>query len=136
MATRDDLESYLIRLGPSYEEIEDGMWIVHAAEDGGAQVVVHHSPPVVLLRLKVMDLPADVDDARLAQLYRRLLELNAEDVLHGSYGVEEGDVILSDALELASLDFHELQSSYESMVFAASSHLPGLASLVPVAHEG
>lgn len=135
MATRDDIESYLIRLGGEHEEVDDGMWVVHPGDEAGAPVVVHHSPPVVLLRLKVMGLP-DADDARLAGLYRRLLELNAEDIVHGSYGVEEGDVILSDALELESLDFHGLRSSFESMIFAASSHLPGLASLVPVAHEG
>lgn len=135
MATRDDIESYMIRLGESYEEVDDGMWIVQSGDEGGTPIVVHYSPPVVLLRLKMMDVP-DTDESRLTGLYRRLLELNAEDIVHGSYGIEEGDVILSDALELETLDFHEVRSSYESMVFAASSHLPGLASLVSVAHEG
>lgn len=135
MTTREDLESYFIRMGVDYEEVDEGMWAVKS-DDDGASVIVHYSPPVVLLRLKVMDLPADSDDTRLATLYRRLLELNAGDILHGAYGIEEREVVLSDALELEDLDFSELRSSYESMIFAATSHVSALAALVPVAQEG
>lgn len=135
MTTREDLESFLIRMGLESEEVEDGMWIAQGP-DGGAPIVVHYSPPVLLLRLKVIDLPAGTGDSALAALYRRLLELNANDIVHGAYGIEEGDVILSDTLDLETLDFQELRSSYESMAFAASSHLSGLAELVSVAHEG
>jgi hypothetical protein len=135
MTTREDLESYFIRMGLDVEEVADGMWVVPGA-DAGAPIVVHYSPPVVVLRLKVMDLPGDADDARLGTFFRRLLEINANDIVHGSYGIEEGDVVLSDALDLETLDFSELRSSYESLIFAASSHLPGLIDLLPVAHEG
>jgi hypothetical protein len=65
-----------------------------------------------------------------------MLELNATDLVHGSYGIEEGDVALSDALELETLDFQELRNSYESIVFAATSHMKDVAELVPVAHKG
>jgi len=62
-------------------------------------------------------------------LYRKLLELNAGDILHGSYGIEENEIVLSDALELDTMDFAELRSSYESMVYAATSHLPRLVEV-------
>lgn len=135
MTTREDLESYIVRLGVEHEEVADDMWVVRGP-DGGAPVVVHYSPPVVVLRLKVMDLPPTSDDAQFAALYRRLLELNATDIVHGSYGIDDGDLVLSDALELETLDFHELRSSYESLALAASTHMPDLAALAPVAHEG
>lgn len=135
MVTREDFESYLIRLGAEVEEVADGMWALRTAESA-APVVVHYTPPVAILRLKVMDLPADADDVRFAALYRRLLELNATDIVHGSYGIEGTDLILSDALDVETLDFPELRNSFESLVFAASTHLPGLAELIPVAHEG
>lgn len=135
MTSREDLESYLLRMGVEYREVDDGMWLLSGSEDG-AGVVVNYTPPVVLLRLKVMQLPAEQDDARLAGFYRRLLELNATDIVHGSYGIETNEVVLSDALDLENLDFSELRSSYESLVLAASSHTPALAELVPVAHEG
>src|SRR5688572_12423929 len=135
MVSREDLESYLLRLGVDYEEVDDAMWQLKP-EGPGASVVMSYSPPVVLLRLKVMELPQEADDVRLAPFFRRLLELNATDILHGSYGIEANEVVLSDALELQDLDFTELRSSYESMVLAATSHTPGLSELVPVAHEG
>lgn len=135
MTTKEDLESFLIRMGVEYEELEEAMWLVKPS-DTAADVVVIYTPPVVLLRLKVMDLPSDIDDTKLAAFYRRLLEINASEIVHGSYGIEESNVVISDALELEDLDFSELRSSFESMVLAATSHMPALAELVPVAHEG
>jgi hypothetical protein len=129
MMTREDLESYLIRMEHDFEEIEESMWRIDSEDDGTA-VVVNYTPPLVVLRLKVMTLPAGADDSRLSTFYRRLLELNATDIVHGSYGIEAQEVVLSDALELETLDFTELRSSYESMTMAASSHLPELASIV------
>ena len=135
MTSREDIESFLDRMDVEYEEVDDAMWML---KPGGetATVALNYAPPVVLMRIKVMELPGERDDARLAGFYRKLLELNATDVLHGSYGIEANDVVLSDALELENLDFSELRSSFESMVLAASSHAPQLSELVPVAHEG
>jgi hypothetical protein len=71
-----------------------------------------------------------------------MLELNATDIVHGSYGIEAQEIVLSDALELETLDFVELRSSYESLTMAASSHLPELAAIVeqgtaaPAVQEG
>jgi hypothetical protein len=134
MRTREDLESYFIQMGIDFEEVDEEMWVLKGQE-GDVAIVCNYSPPVVVLQVKVMDLP-DADDARLAGLYRRLLELNATDILHGSYGIEENEIVLSDALELQDLDFSELRSSYESLAFAATSHVPALAELVPAVHEG
>ena len=135
MINREDLESFFIRMGVEAEEVDENMWVLEA-EEGETNVVVTYAPPVMLLRLKVMGLPGDANDQQLAPLYRKLLELNASDLVHGSYGIEEGDVALSDALELETLDFQELRASYESIVFAATSHMKDLAELVPVAHKG
>jgi hypothetical protein len=141
MMTRDDLESYLIRMELDYQEIADGLWVIKSGENT-TPIVVNYSPPVVVLRLKVLDLPEVNDDVRLAPLYRRLLELNATDIVHGSYGIEAQEVVLSDALELENLDFVELRSSYESLTLAASSHLPELVAIVdqgvvaPAAQQG
>jgi len=135
MTNREDLESYFIRMGVETDEVDDNMWVLKGGE-GETDVVVTYAPPVVVLRLKVMDLPEDASDHQLAGLFRKLLELNSSDLVHGSYGIEEGDVALSDALELETLDFQELRASYESMVFAASSHMKDLADLIPVAYKG
>ncbi|HUG38913.1 MAG TPA: hypothetical protein VMM12_00425 [Longimicrobiales bacterium] len=135
MINREDLESFFIRMDVEAEEVDENMWVLKG-EEGSAAVVVTYAPPVLLMRIKVMDLPQDANDTALAGLFRKLLELNASDLVHGSYGIEEGSVALSDALELETLDFQELRASYESIVFAASSHMPDLAELVPVAQKG
>lgn len=126
--TREDLESYLIRMEHDFEEIEESLWVIKG--ENGAPIVVNYTPPVVVLRLKVMDLPEIVDDVKLAPLFRRMLELNATDIVHGSYGIEAQEVVLSDALELETLDFTELRSSFESLSMAASSHFSELAGIV------
>lgn len=130
MITRDDLESYLIRMDLDLQEVEESMWILKTGDDGIAPVVVNYAPPVVLLRMKVMDLPQPADDTRLAPFYRRMLEMNATDIVHGSYGIEGEEVVLSDALELETLDFAELQSSYESLSMAATTQVPELAAII------
>jgi len=133
MITREDFDDYLLRLGVDYDELDEGLWVIR--NDEATSVVVSYSPPLVLLRLKVMELPP-VDDARCASLFRHLLELNATDIVHGSYGIEGNEVVLSDALDLEDLDFGELRSSYESLALAATSHTPKLMELVAVGQEG
>lgn len=132
MVTREDVESFLIRMDLSFSEVADGMYLVRSGE-AELPTVVHVTPPLVVLRLKVMDLPARDG---LGELYRTLLELNATDVVHGAYGIEEGELILSDALELETLDFVELQASLESLQIAASSHMERIKSLAVASVEG
>lgn len=129
MVTPEQIEDFLGRLaseGASYSEVEPGLW---AIQPGGAldmTVVVHHSPPVVVLRVKVMSLPSSKQEADA--LCRRLLEINATDLLHGSYGIQQGEIVLTEALELAHLDYEEFLASYESITLALASHLRELAA--------
>ncbi len=131
MVTREDLESFLIRMDLDFNEVDEGMFLVEPANDG-APVVVHHTPPLLVVRLKVMSLPAE---KALGALYENLLVWNATDVVHGAYGIEEGDLILTDTLELETLDFPELQASLESMQMAASSHIETIKSLASSGQE-
>ena len=128
MVTREDVEGFLDRLsvdGASYAEIQPGMWIVRPGGEIDADVVVHFSPPVLLLRLKVMDLPSD--ERAMGTLARRLLQLNASELVHGSYGIEGDAVVLTEAMELSHLDYEEFLAAYESMTLALASHLRELA---------
>ena len=119
MVTREDLESFLIRMDAEYDELAEGMYFVRTRAEG-LPIVLNYSPPLLLLRLKVMDLP---EGAGSEELYRTLLELNATDVVHGAYGLEDGELIMSDTLELSTLDFEEVQASIESIQLAASGHI-------------
>lgn len=127
--TREDIEAFLDRLsadGATHKELEPGLWLVRPGGALDFDVVITHNPPVLLLRVKVMPLPTG--ETELASISRRLLELNAQDLLHGSYGIEGEDVVLTEALELAHLDFEEFLASYESMTLALTSHMRELAA--------
>jgi Putative bacterial sensory transduction regulator len=124
MVTREDVESYLLRTGLDHHEISEGMWLAEGNGDG-AGIVIHFSPPLVVFRLKVMDLPAD--ENRCSGLFRRLLELNATDLVHAAYGLEQGDVILTQSLEAENLDFNEFQATLDSFQMALASHFDSLS---------
>ena len=57
-------------------------------------------------------------------------------MVHGAYGIEEGDLVLTDTLELETLDFPELQASLESMQMAAASHIERIKALAGTGQEG
>ncbi len=129
MVTHDDIQTFLDRLeasGASYSEVSEGLWNVRPGGDLDIGVIVHHSPPVVVLRVKVMDLPKD--EKKQGAFFRRLLELNASDLLHGSYGIQDTTVVLTAALELSHLDFEEFLASYESITLSLASHIRELAT--------
>jgi CesT_Tir_1 len=126
MITREDIQSFLDRLdagGLAVTEIEPNLWVARTRED--SEVVVHFAPPVVILRVRVMELPAS--EPRRSELFRQLLEYNARDLVHGSYGLEGDHVVLTDTLELENLDFSEFEASFDSITLALASHLATLA---------
>ena len=126
MITRDDILSFFDRLdGGALKviELEPNIWLVRTPDD--AEVVVHYAPPVVILRVRVMELPAS--EPRRGELFRQLLEYNARDLVHGSYGLEGDHVVLTDTLELEDLDFSEFEASFDSITLALASHLGALA---------
>ena len=129
MVSREDLESFLIRMGLEYEEVDDGMYLTRT-ESEAPPVVVHYADALLLIRMKVMDMPEE--NERSVDLYRTLLELNANEVVHGAYGIEDGDLILSDTLELETLDFLELQASMESITLAAATHMDTIRDLAGI----
>lgn len=56
MVTREDLQTWLDRLEAGaldVREVEPGLWIARTAD--GAEVVVNFAPPVVILRVRVME---------------------------------------------------------------------------------
>jgi hypothetical protein len=129
MVTKDDIEGFLNRLntdGASFTEVEPGLWVIKPSGELDFGVVVHYSPPVVILRVKVMTLPTNTE--ALATLSRRLLELNATDLVHGAYGIEEQSIVMTEALELSHLDFEEFLAAYESITVALASHLREIGS--------
>ena len=119
MVTREDVEGYLVRLELPFQELEDGLWVVGETQEM-APLFVNYAPPLLLVRVEVMDAPSE-EELRNG-LFRELLELNATDLVHGAYGLDGNEIVLSDTLQLGDLDFSELQASIESILLALRSH--------------
>ena len=126
MITRDDIKSWLDRLDGgalSVQELDPNLWRARTAD--GAEMVIHHAPPVVILRVRVMELPAS--EPQRGKLFRQLLELNVRELVHGSYGLEGDHIVLTDALELNNLDYSEFEASFDSITLALATHFGALA---------
>jgi hypothetical protein len=112
MATRDDIEHYLIQLEYPFESVETQMWVIRDT----ASVVVTYEPPLVLFRIKLMEVPK----AKREDFFKLLLELNANHMIHGAYGIEEENVVLIDTLQSEHLDFNEFQASLDALLLAST----------------
>jgi CesT_Tir_1 len=126
MRAKEDIEGFLDRLDSGSAEVRElkpGIWLVRTT--AGAEVAIHYAPPVVILRVVVMPLPAGAK--RQAELCRTLLGYNARDLVHGAYGLEGDRVVLVDTLELENLDFTEFEASFDSLTLALATHLGALA---------
>jgi hypothetical protein len=125
MRTASDVEAYLLRMNRSFHEVDGqpGMFLI---EGGPASVVVRVEAPLVVIRVHIGEADGVSDPAAF---YRQLLELNARELVHTSYGVDHGRVVLSSALELENLDFNELQATMDEIDLALAQQLPTLASL-------
>ncbi len=116
----ETLEGYLIRSGLEYESVEEGLWIIHDEVDHIDNIVIRYSPPIVVFRVKLMEVPEDPEAQRA--LYRRLLELNATEMVAGAYGLEGNAVIASETLQSENLDYNEFEAAIDSLSLAISEH--------------
>ena len=126
MKSAEDVESYLMRMGVAYETIKPGIWLVKI--DGSA-LVVSIAGPVVAFRLKVMDLPRTGRE----ELYKTLLSLNTNEMVHGAFGLEGDTVVMVHALEMENLDLNEFQAVVDDMSMAVAKHHTNLARFAPSA---
>jgi hypothetical protein len=125
--TREDVVNFLNRMELDFEEVSEGMWLAYpGGTEGGTPVVLSYAPPLLVFRMKVLDLPSDVE--KCTQLYKRLLQANASDLVHAAYGLEEDDVILTESLELENLDFNEFQATIDSFGMAMATQMESLSA--------
>ena len=122
MIGNDGIETYMDRLGLSYETIEDGLWVVN---DGDGQLVVHHDAPLVVFRAKLLEAPAQSNEA----LFRRLLELNATEMITAAYGIEGEAVVVVASLQSENLDFNEFEGAIDALSLAMTEHRDEIAAL-------
>ena len=129
--SNEDLEGFLGRLERRFEKLPEGTYIVSMGA-GRPLVAMRLAPPVLVLEVVIGKVPAAPPD-QLATLYRRLLELNADGLLHAAYGLQGDQIQLSAALELESVDLNELEAVLADLDMALAEQVPALRELSPSA---
>jgi len=120
------IEGYLVRTGVPYDAPDEGMWVLHDDVDQVDNIVINLAPPVVMFRVKLMDLPKD--DTERARLCQTLLELNATSMIAGAYALEGNAVVAVETLQSENLDFNEFQAAIDGLTMAVTEHYETLRS--------
>lgn len=121
MKTREDIESYLLKMGVAYEDLAGDIWRLRL--DGIENLMVSLAGPIVVFRLKLMDIPV----AQREALFETLLRLNTTELFHCAFGIEDNAVVLGGALELENMDFNEFQAVIDDISIAVSKQYPVLS---------
>ena len=125
MRTRDDIEAYLGRTGLSFKEVAEGTWVISDPERY-EQLALRLEGPLAVFRLKAMDLGKV--KSREA-LFKRLLELNASELVHAAFGLDGDSVVLSCTLPLENMDYNEFAGTLEDFSLAVVNHHGELSGL-------
>ena len=123
MADSAKIESYLLSLSLTYEDVGDQTWVINDDEKGLENVLVILAEPVVIIRVKVMAIP----DKEREQFFEQLLRLNQSDMIHGAYALEGDDVILLNTMVGETLDVEEFQATLDAIGLALAQHYQMLA---------
>jgi hypothetical protein len=129
--TSEDIQSYLLKMDLRYEEPREGTWLLSGL-DGIDKIIITLAGPVVVFRVKVLDIPRHNRE----DLFRTLLELNASEMMHGAYGIEGDAVVISDALQLENLDYNEFAATIDDITLAVASHHSRLLKYYDHGHGG
>lgn len=125
MRTEKDVEAYLTRMNRTFSAVEGetGTYLVHSSASM-PPIALRVDPPLVVMRVRI----SEGRNAQVA-LLRRLLELNADSLVHTAYGLEKDHVVLGAALELENLDFNELEAVIDEIDLALAEQVPMLAKI-------
>lgn len=121
--TDDALERHLDRLSRRWERTEDGTYLI-ASGAAPAAIALRAAGPVLVARIGIGPVGAGGEP-----LLRRLLEFNAQKLLHAAYGLEGEVIVLSAALETENLDTNELEAVLEDVDLALAEQVPELLAL-------
>jgi hypothetical protein len=117
------VEQYLIELKYSYREVKPNLWLLDDAENRIDGIVVMYIDPIVIIQVQVMDVPK----LNSHDLYRKLLELNASEMIHGAYGLEGNKVVIIDTLRYDTMDYPEFRATLDAISLALTQHYPILS---------
>lgn len=128
LTNRDEFERYLESSARPFSRLDEATLLVTLAPNQ-PPAVLRVQPPVVVLQVEIGTVAFE-SVASEAAFYRRLLELNATDLLHSAYGLNGNTVELSAALELDHLDENEIEAALSDITLALVNQVASLRAMV------
>lgn len=134
MRSVQDVEAYLGKMNRRFSAVDDqpGTFLVHG-NDNMPPTALRVDPPLVVLRVHVGDVEGGT--TANAQLFEKLLALNAKALVHTSFGLEDTKIVLASALELENLDYNELAATLDEIEVTLAQQVPQLAELSKAASQ-
>jgi hypothetical protein len=117
------IEQYLIDLMYTYQQVGQNLWLIDDEEHSLRGVAVMQAENLVIVRVVAMDDPKK----NSLELYTKLLELNARELVHGAYALEDGKIVLIDSLEYDTMDYGDFRATLDSFSLALTQHYPVLS---------
>jgi len=117
------IEQYLIDLKYSYQEVKPNLWLLNDSEHDLEGMAIMYTEPLVIFRLQVMNAPGK----NRLECFTKLLELNANDMIHGAYGLEGDKVVIIYTLEYETMDYINFRSALDAISLALTQHYPILS---------
>lgn len=111
------IEEYLLEMNLNFKMVHENMWVVNEI-DRNNKLVIYVDDDIVVFRIKVMEVPENSS----VEFFKKLLELNAYDLVHGAYALEDGNIVIVDTLQLANLNLNEFRASIESIELSLNHH--------------
>jgi hypothetical protein len=118
MVTQQDIEIYLDDCKFPFESITEGVWRVESLDNQVNNIILSYAAPILVFRINLMKVP----EKNRETFYARLLQLNASEIPHGAFGIENDTVVLIDTLQVENLNRNELQASVDSLGFTVAQY--------------
>ena len=117
------IEQYLIDLKYNYQELKQNFWLIDDSDHDLESMVITYVDPLVVFRVQVMSVPGHNRE----EFFKKLLELNASDMINCAYGLEGEKVVITGSLEYENLDYDEFRATVDAISLALTQHYPVLS---------
>ena len=124
MVTQNDIEIYLDDSGYPFEKVDENLWRVESPDNNVDNIILSYADPIIVFRINLMKVP----EQNRETFCEWLLKLNATEIPHGAFGIEDDNVVLIDTLQLENLNRNELQASIDSLAFTVAQYYNDLKS--------
>lgn len=116
----------LLDVSVEREDAEKTLCVLEDESRGISNLIVDCEDEILVIEQLIMELPVSTG----ANAFRRLLQMNRE-LVHGAFVIDEGGtkLLFRDTLQLANLDFNELDASINALSLGLASFADELIAL-------